>query len=362
VQVVVNPGADVDGGRLVLPTGQSIRGCVIGADRFSSPLKIRAQRGEGVFSIGLLGIGFDAGRPVITSTEAAIDDRGGCGLYGLEAGTHELEVVGIGSAEHHPDLLDRFRRVADAPCAGVDFSLEMSCIEVEVTKEGAAVPRASISIEGRVCLTRFTDASGKVAVHVVPREPYVIRVGRGETSEEQSRRVVSPPPSERGVEIFELRPRHAGPGIAVRLVVPEGAPVPERAGFGLFRAEDRTPAGKPAVIRNVPLVDGGARLLDLEPGRWRVVVRPGATWWMSLGYWLPSEAVVEVPEAGEAPVRIPVRIGGRIQVAPHRSQEDGAAPRIVVRSSSGTVVVTRFVRRAAVGPVSATAPDPIYPE
>jgi hypothetical protein len=140
------------------------------------------------------------------------------------------------------------------------------------------------------------------------------------------------------LDLTAARPR-------ARLVVTldgAGADWIERAAFGFYDPGVDPMSRTPHPIRLAKPESGRYVLDGLHPGRYRLHVRPGREWYGAPATWLEAVAEVEIPEVGEAAVRIYVMRGGRVHLELTDPEGRHLEAQCTVLDTAGNPVPTEF--------------------
>ncbi|MBI1850198.1 MAG: carboxypeptidase regulatory-like domain-containing protein [Planctomycetes bacterium] len=141
------------------------------------------------------------------------------------------------------------------------------------------------------------------------------------------------------VDLVPRRPRAA---IVVVVSDATGAAI-RVCSFGLWLGDSASPV--PILRRTVDGTDNRFRLDDLEPGHYRVLVRPGGALYAGNEYWTDATTTTELLESGDVELRVTVARGGRL--------------RLTVTDSNGGFIGSHCrIRDASGQPIDAVFPSP----
>ncbi|MEE8104820.1 MAG: sigma-70 family RNA polymerase sigma factor [Planctomycetota bacterium] len=252
----------------------------------------------------------DAGatRTKMTSTVSA---DGTFVIAGLEPGPHAIRVSHTDNAHLDVTNSSPTTRVS-APANTVRLDVVVAYLDVHLKPAAGG----AVEVAGRTKTERIVDRGGHVRLAVIPGRPYTITVTQPGFRSEQ-REVIAPAGGGQSAAFsFELRPETPRATLRVRL----RGDVPGHAGFGLFRPGAHTES----VRRTVLAKDDVFQLDDLEPGKWRVEVLPGAAWYHPLSYYLATAGDVELVGGETHTLELDVRKGGRLRLTPQTPRGEPA--------------------------------------
>jgi protocatechuate 3,4-dioxygenase beta subunit len=303
---------------LVLRTGVEITGVVRESGRPVPAASVEAYLAnlEHTLNAAEHQLTWSAGRLEIARAAATTDDEGRYVLAGLVGETYRIRAKPGPGDPAWVDLRRFPRREVTAPAAGVDFDLPGSRLVVELQAGGKplAAKHYMVVAHGTFYSVQ-TDGEGRTGLVCNPEAELTLTVRHGGFEEHESE-IVAPEDARERHEVIELQPLRPRPCLVVTLRSPRGAEPVSEAGFGWFRVEGTDfQRSFPEFHRDVKGEDGRFRLADLEPGRWRVVVRPGGEYYGGRAFFLEEELRVDLPTEGEIEREIPVRTGGRLRLS-----------------------------------------------
>lgn len=342
--------APVDLGQMTLRDGVSLSGRVVAGDL--GPLaetKVETwTRWLGTkLRVGTHSLTYGEGKVGHFPTTVTADKDGRYTVAGLHSGTTRvvLDVPGAALSVRH--ALDRD---VEAPANDAHFVVTVSRLVVEVRDGEHLVPNAHMTIQSGAGMNdHATDENGRAALLVLPGETYEV-VLHLEGFERIVRTVPGPPMGLEHVERIDLVRFRARPTLSVRLSNPAGTEI-AKAAFWFFAEGSSGPiTRRPDLSRNAQPTDNGAfQVNDVEPGRYRVVIKPGNNSWGGEGHYLPIETDIVLPAEGVVERSYEVTLGGRLSIGAVRSDGESVVAGCTVRSAQGDIVDAMFMRGRAMG-------------
>jgi hypothetical protein len=298
------------------------------------PARVYAYRTDPGRRVGGVPAGWRDGALARARAEAATDDDGRFTIAGLTPGGWKVRATAV---EHvHPDVWQiADARTVEAPGAGVDIDLDVAWLALAV--DAGTTPE--LGVAGRTCFLVARVPDGLLEIGAAPGISYDVEA-RAPNHRTMVRRVVAPERGHRREERFELEREPPRATLVARF----DGESPLFAGFGFF-ADGGAHA---AFERDAESADGRFVLVDLPPGRYRVVALANQWWGYPLGFALPAEAEVTLAPGGKAEVRFDVRPGGRLLL--HTASKDGCA--VELRDAASGVVPMKVYHRDAGGGLS----------
>jgi len=150
-------------------------------------------------------------------------------------------------------------------------------------------------------------------------------------------------------DVVATRPRNV---VVLTLKTPDGEKIDRAAVKFLRHLESETSFAWGQTVR---AENGAFRVEGIEPGRYRVVVRPGGPWLGGDATWMECEAEVEVPPSGDVAATIEVRRGARLRADARDAEGRLLQARCIVRDAAGSQVPVMFVSRFGHGNLTGNA-------
>jgi hypothetical protein len=340
VRADLDPRSETDLGAFTLAAGRAVSGRVLDLDGAGvADMVVRAYGpdAESSLEVGPLDVGWKDGRPFL---EVALTRTGADGAYSLE---------GLGDGEHNvsvrplmasPGLGASLQRLVTAPARDVDFRLAACRIELRVTREGAPAAATDFVLDDDDGgLHSRTDAEGRLTIQAIPGRRHELSV-HADGYERQHFEFVTPAAGEVHVQRVLLLPAERAVKIRLDLTGPDGERL-ERAAVELWPAgSERSPMRRDAESRGGRLV-----LTELEPGPYRVRIRPGTVGSGRADRYQEIVADAEVPVSGAVTLTRTAEPGGRLRILVREADGSPAGARCVVRDAEGVEVRVRFVWR-----------------
>ncbi len=144
----------------------------------------------------------------------------------------------------------------------------------------------------------------------------------------------------------------AGDGVVrLRGVVVDAGGVPVPAAPVVVRRKLlRLNAYFPDERRDAELVKGRFEVSDVDPGLYRLVVKPGTGSWGGEGHDLATESAIELPPEGRVELRHEVRRGDRLSIAVEGAAGKLTSADCVVRDSAGGPVSLIYLHGPSMSP------------
>jgi RNA polymerase sigma factor (sigma-70 family) len=358
-EVELRAGVDVEAPDLVMKRSEvAIEGFVVGGNG-------ERVRGAIVRAYGDLpsGIGDAARAPVRIGRETKCDGSGAFRLRGLVAGTWHLRVAGIEGLRAHCVVqnADDFG-VADivAPAEGVVLASRLSRIELRMHLRGQPVPKLGMMIEGTwnhstSVMGARTDDDGRFVFLGLPGCEYRAGVDRDDVERITPPFALATDELDRVVTL-DLEPKRPRASLVVKLHPSNGEPI-GRAWFELMPVDASEPEGistgsgansREFRIEGQP--DGSDSVFcipEIEPGDYRVRVRPGGGYYGCGGSFQEESFEVDLSEPAIVTRAIAVRPTGRLRLFAKDEKGEGLRARCKVRDSEGRELACVFACEAA---------------
>lgn len=190
-------------------------------------------------------------------------------------------------------------------------------------------------------VSMMTNEEGRVAFYGVPGNEYAIEI-RHAGHERCEHPVVAPAAGEERLETIDLVPLRPRPSLVVVIRGPDGGPI-RKAGFGFYDPPDEH--GFFRIRRDSEARDGRHVLANLDPGRFRVLVRPGGEFLGGRSYWLEEEFLVTLPTEGEVVRELTARPGGRLRLTAKDGSGRHPMTTVRIRDVTGEDVPVELVER-----------------
>ncbi len=333
----VDAGAyDLDLGLLVLDTGATLSGVVIGPSGTSAArgsVAVVTQTNTYARNFGQRDqqIVIDAGEAIVSGFLARLDPGGTFSVGGLAARKYRITPYAPGVSH---DVSESAVVEAVAP-ATLELRLEGSEVAFVAAAHGGASVRGTASSSRSTPLSVGED--GTLRFVAAPGVHYSVRL-EAVGCEPVTLELDAPPKGERAVHTVTLGPKVPRGTWDVRLVDPGGKPV-EVAAFGVGPAGARFPNTLPRTVR---AKDGVLRLDDIPAGDYRVFVRPGADWDSTATFWHEIVAEIQVRPGVPQAAEYELRSGGRLRIAARDPEGRYVAARCRIVDASGAAVEALF--------------------
>jgi RNA polymerase sigma-70 factor (ECF subfamily) len=350
--LTLRPGARV-AGRVVLGTGDSAHGTAVEA-RPKGP----AGDLSSCMSLNDRQFAWIDGRAVLCPATAAADDDGRFVLAGLESALqYRVGIERLQDPWIMQDAMEACGRDVRPPAEHVDIAVVAARMRIEVRGGGKDIGKPALMITstapagGGTTTALGLDAAGRRTVLLAPGATcHVILDAKGFDAWEHD--VTAPAAGEELALTADLVPSKPRNVVVLTLKTPDGASI-DRAAVKFLRhlaLETSFAWG-----RTVRAENGAFRVEGIEPGRYRVVVRPGGPWLGGDATWMECETEVEVPQDGDVAATIEVRRGARLRVAARDAEGRLLQARCVVRDAVGNAVPVMFVARFGAGNLTGDA-------
>lgn len=281
----------------------------------------------------------------------AADGTFAAGGFGRER--FHLALDGAGAVAG--DIIDPIvERVIEAPTDTADMILSGTPVEIAVTSGGRPLSDARVGCEpakGRPA-AGVTGADGMLTCLGKPGSTYTLSVERD--GYEPATGSVSVPASgaaPRTAVDLVAKPSVLSATWIVRVRSADGT-VPPIVGFGFFagtgKASGYTPI--PNFVRDVPPTDGEFRIENIQPGGWRLEIRPGSEWYDASNFEYAPELSRQLGAGEVAHDEVTAAPAGRAVL--EVSGLEGVAPvswRFRIRDETHGLVPVTVSHRSPVG-------------
>ncbi len=348
-------GGDASAPDLALLEGVSISGRVTdgeGKPRKGAALQARptaAVAGTDLY-VGRRELLWANGRLSPSETRAVSGEDGRYALGGLDPGEYEVSIEALEGERDLPDAFGDLKRILQAPAADQDFRVTFTRVHLSVLVDGKpAAGQGFLLMGGKKPMfgahLRLDDRGRVTFLARSGGGSYKAKMGEKEVFlGNRSLEIPADAGDHEATLAFE-RPKPKGV-LFVTLEPPAGSPPVQRAGFGFY------PSGAeedlmPGITRSLEVENGRFRILDLDPGPYRMVVRAGGGWYGGEGTFLDEAVAVTVPAAGgETVVRVPLRPGGRLRIAARNREGQYLGADCAIQDGIGQDVDVLFFSRS----------------
>ncbi|HET6162465.1 MAG TPA: sigma-70 family RNA polymerase sigma factor [Planctomycetota bacterium] len=341
VRVDLHSGADVEAPDLVMRRGVTIHGLVVDGEGDPEP--------GAIVSAGPVWTTEELADPTAESVSgrtATADRAGEFELRGLRRGRTTLAIKGRAGLRAHPSvqnsLVER-ATVVDAPADGVELEDDLCRVELHLRFRGAVAKRTLFSIDGAnpartSCCTlgSQTDDTGTYTFLAVPGFHFGIRCDLPGVEPTAKLFDVGVTDRRRIVDL-DFEARHPRASLALALRDPAGGIV----GRTWVRLEPLSDPALGAYEKRPELADGAFLVEDVDPGRYRALVRAGGGHFGSGGFFEEETFDVDLLTPTRVEKTVALRPTGRLRVSAFDS--DGKPVR------ANVTVVDELGRRSGVG-------------
>lgn len=286
------------------------------------------------FEVGGKRMGLDEGRLVLAETGLRHVGDGVWEADGLPSVATSVRVYPRGAVY---DLKSRQSRTVRPP-ASITVELTAVRAHLHVLRGSDPVQGAALSIwRGQGTDVVRTGEDGVASVWLTPGRWYDLRPSKGVFGLEAQR-----------IEIPEDATEHrawlhlpAALPAAVRVRFEGVTPAPRLAGMLLYDQDDEIKGG--GVVRAGD--DGSCVLGDLQPGTYRLIVRPDSHFWGGRGHLQPHEQQITLVGGETLDVVADCPLGGRIRVRSRHPDGSPAEGEAQLLDDTGAPLRFHFLRR-----------------